>query len=535
MRRAYRHWMPALGLVGVLVVAMFLGPTVAERIAYAAAEGKARAQREQLVELARTDTLSPLFRAVAEVVSPAVVEIEVTKRFQGQPMDEMLRRFFEGSPFGAPGPQGAPREYFARGVGSGVIVDAENGYVITNYHVVGGADEVEILLWDGRKVTAEWVRTDMETDLAVVKIDADGLIEAPLGDSDAVAVGDWVLAFGSPRGLEQTVTAGIVSAKGREYGGLSAYQNSIQTDAAINRGNSGGPLVNTRGEVIGINNAIASSSGGNEGIGFAIASNMVRDVMAQLVSNGKVTRGYLGIRLQDIDEALARSFKLPHTEGALVAGVEPGKPAAEAGMEAGDFITAIDGRKIGGRAELQRVVAGIAPGTAIAVTVIRDSKDVPLTVTLAARPGDLVMVRTPPPADRPVASGYGLSVQPLTPKVAGRLGYDESVKGILIVGVVPGSEAAEQGVAPGMVVTHVQGQAVTTVSAFAEALAVAEDGEGVRLRVQTPHGGQRFVMIEAKRDAHDDDEDDVEVDEDADTEEDAGADDPDTDDEQETP
>ena len=532
MRRVYRHWMPVMALVGVLVAAMFLGPTVAERIAYAAAEGKARAQREQLVELAKTDTLSPLFRAVAEVVSPAVVEIEVTKRFQGHPMgemDDMLRRFFEGSPFESPGPQGAPREYFARGVGSGVIVDAEHGYIITNYHVVGGADDVEIMLSDGRKVTAQWVRTDMETDLAVVKIDADNLIEAPLGDSDAVAVGDWVLAFGSPRGLEQTVTAGIVSAKGREYGGLSAYQNSIQTDAAINRGNSGGPLVNTRGEVIGINNAIASTSGGNEGIGFAIASNMVRDVMDQLVSNGKVTRGYLGIRLQDIDEALARSFKLPNTDGALVAGVEPGKPAAEAGMEAGDFITAIDDRTIRSRAELQRVVAGIAPGTAITVTVIRDGKDIPLTVTLSARPDDLAVARPPMRPEGPMASDYGLSVQPLTPNVAGRLGYDESVKGALIVGVTPGSEAAEQGVAPGMVITHVQGKAVETVDAFTEALGAAEKGEGVRLRVQTPSGSQRFVMIEAKRDAKGDDEDDVDADEAPDT------DDPDAEDEQETP
>ena len=501
MNRTWR-WTSIVLMAGVLMGAGVFGPTVARRIAYAVAEGEARARREHLAEMSHQDTLSPLFRAVAEVVRPAVVEIRVTKRVQAssdlREMEEFMRRFFGDSP-SAPmpprDPRSVPREYFSRGIGSGVIVDAEKGYVITNAHVVAGANEVEIVLDDERILTAEWVRTDRPTDLAVVKVKADGLIDAPLGDSDELHVGDWVLAFGSPRGLDHTVTAGIVSAKGRQIGGLGAYQNSIQTDAAINRGNSGGPLVNTRGEVIGINNTIASSSGGNEGIGFAIPANMVRRVMAQLVEQGKVTRGYLGVMIQDVSSRLAASLGLPDANGALVTHVQAGTPAEQAGLAVTDFIISVADKTIRDVRELRHIVADVSPGATVPVVVIRKGKTVTVEVTLAAKPEEIASAATQPDSTEPPAVDYGLRVRALAPELARRLGYDETLEGVVIVNVNPISEAAEQGLRPGVVITHVQGEPVTTLEAFTKALAAAEATEGVRLRVRTPQG-QRFVMID---------------------------------------
>jgi serine protease Do len=297
---------------------MIAGPRLATQFAYAVTKGENQAAREQLAALAKGDTLSPLFVRVATVVKPAVVEVRVTKKVKMQDMPDMgqfFGHFFggESNPFGMPQDPGKPtrpqpREFLQRGLGSGVVVDAKNGYILTNYHVVGGADEMQVVLPGGRTLMVEWARTDPMTDLAVVKVEPKDLVDAPLGDSDAMRVGDWVMAIGSPEGLEQTVTTGIVSAKGRVTDHANTYQSFIQTDASINHGNSGGPLVNMKGEVIGINTAIVSQSGGNEGIGFAIPSNMVKSVMNQLIEKGKVTRGYLGVAIQGVDEKLAKSF-----------------------------------------------------------------------------------------------------------------------------------------------------------------------------------------------------------------------------------
>ncbi len=275
-------------IVLVAATTMFI-PSLAGRIAYAVSANQNAADRANLAELSRRDQLSQLFRAVAKAVKPAVVVVQVTKKIEIEDpfdTDEFFERFFkdEGAPFRREFRRPPRRrQYFREGVGSGVIVDAKNGYILTNYHVVSGADSLKVILADDREFEAEWIRHDRQTDLAVIKIKADGLIDAPLGNSDKIEVGDWVLAIGSPRALPQTVTAGIISAKGRTTGRGDMYQNLLQTDAAINRGNSGGPLVNMRGEVIGINNAIFSHSGGNEGIGFAIPSNMARNIMDQLI------------------------------------------------------------------------------------------------------------------------------------------------------------------------------------------------------------------------------------------------------------
>ncbi len=490
----------------VLVIAgsliMLAGPMALRQMAYAVEAGRLRAAREQLVELSKQDTLSPLFRAVSSVVQPAVVEIRITRRVQAplvdQELEELMRRHFgESSPFREPGSAAParPREFFARGLGSGVIVDAAEGYVLTNHHVVAGAEEVAVILHDGRKIIAEWVRTDKQTDLAVVKINADQLIDAPLGDSDELAVGDWVLAIGSPRGLQRTVTAGIVSAKGRHINGPGTYEDTIQTDAAINRGNSGGPLVNMRGEVIGINNAIASTSGGNEGISFAISSNMAREVMEQLIENGTVVRGFLGVAIQDIDDGLAKSFSLPDSAGALILTVQPGSPAEKAGLQVEDFIVSVAGEPVRSVMELRSVVAHVRPGEATSLEAYRGGEKVTFEVELVAQPVSMAERSRPaPPPAEPTDNDYGLEVADLTDSVARRLGYSSSVEGVVVTEVSPVSDAAEQGVRAGMVITHVGQEPATTAEQFAELLDVAGE-DGIRLRILAGPA-KRYVFIE---------------------------------------
>jgi serine protease Do len=376
-------------------------------------------------------------------------------------------------------------------------VDAANGYVLTNHHVVGGADEVEIVLADGRKYDAEWVRSDWQTDLAVVKVKADRLIAARLGDSDEMEVGDWVLAIGTPEGLEQTVTAGIISAKGRKTGGRP-FENFLQTDAAINHGNSGGPLVNMRGEVIGINAAIVSRTGVNEGIGLAIPANMARKVMRQLVDTGAVVRGYLGVKFQPIeDKELAKSFKLPGTEGVLVTEVVEGGPAAEAGVKAEDFIVAVGDKPVTEGEDLRNYIAETAPGTKVNLTLYRQGKKMTVSVTIGKQPEDMYAAYEPEsPADRPTR--YGLEVRTLTLELAERYGYGKGTRGVLITQVEPDGEAAEKGLRQGMVIDQVNGREVTSTGDFAEALSKAGKDKPLRLRVLRPDGYRRYLMLRPK-------------------------------------
>jgi len=355
---------------------------------------------------------------------------------------------------------------------------------------------VEIVLADGRKYDAEWVRSDWKTDLAVVKVKADRLAEAPLGDSDKMEVGDWVLAIGSPERLPQTVTAGIISAKGRQTGGRP-YENLLQTDAAINHGNSGGPLVDMRGEVIGINNAIVSRTGGSEGIGLAIPSNMARSIMRQLVDTGKVIRGFLGVTIQDVDEELAKTFRLPHAEGALVTRVVEDTPAAKAGIKEEDFLVAMDGKPVADKDELRNRVAELKPGQKVEFTLYRGGKKKNVTVTIGSQPDD-IHARFGAPADLAKPERYGLEVTTLTAALASRQGYPEDTAGVLITEVASGSDAAEKGVQAGQVIDQVDGKKVATAGEFSAALAKAEKQGRLRLRVITPDGGRRYVLISPK-------------------------------------
>jgi serine protease Do len=425
--------------------------------------------------------LSRAFEAVAAHVKPAVVSVysEKTVRFRSWDWpfpfgDEFFQRFF-GEEF--PSPRGAPRprEYRVpqRGQGSGILVDKQ-GHILTNWHVVRDVDKIKVQLADKRVFDAEIVGKDEKSDVAIIKIKGrvpKDLPVATLGDSDTLKVGDWVLAIGAPFGLAQTVTAGIISAVGRANVGVADYEDFIQTDAAINPGNSGGPLVNMRGEVIGINTAIATSIGQFAGVGFAIPVNMAKTMMPTLLKGETVTRGFLGVMIQDISEELADQFKLSEPNGALVAQVNKDSPAEKAGLKVGDVIVKYQGKPVADTRELRNAVAATAPGTKAELTVIRDGKERKFTVTI----GKLT------PEKAGAAGGetdrlekLGLSVQPLTPELAKQFGY-ENEPGVLISDVDPDSPAGEANLQRGDLIVEANRQAVTNVDELRDALAKSED------------------------------------------------------------
>jgi len=508
--RLARISVPLVLVLAVIGLAVLYGPTIVGRVAYAVAVKENQANREHLAQLSQRDRISELFRAVSETVKPAVVVVHVKQRVVAPSvpeldMDEFFRRFFgEDSPFGRPSPgpfdrqlpkrRSSPRrEYYARGLGSGVIVDAKNGYILTNWHVVRDADEVEVVLADKRRLSAEWVRTDRHTDLAIIKIDADSLVEAPLGDSDAMDVGDLVLAIGAPEGLPQTVTMGIISAKSRTTG-RGGYEDFIQTDAAINHGNSGGPLVNMRGEVIGINTAIISRTGVNEGIGLAIPSNMAKNIMEQLIEKGKVVRGYLGVRIQPVTGELARSFGLSKARGALVAQIAAGGPAEKAGFQVGDIIVAINGKETETVNEVRNTIAALPVGKTVPIRVLRNGQEMTLNVAIAAQPADMERAFGGYVPEQ-TADLLGISVATPTPELAEEYGYEELPEGVVITRVEADSPAEEQGLREGMVIKQVQETDVKTAEEFTEAIEAADMEKGVRLLVTDPRGRQRFVFL----------------------------------------
>ena len=510
--KVIRTWLPVMAIAGLVAYIAVDGRRLATSISYAVTKGRNDADREKLAGFAKADVMSPLFVQVAKVVKPAVVEVRVTTKVKMNAppgMDEFFRRYFGGPDGNGMGEQGGPgsrgrqgrsqpREFLQRGLGSGVVVDGANGYVLTNYHVVVGADQTQVVLHDGATLNVEWVRSDPMTDLAVLKVKGGGLVDAPLGDSEAMQVGDLVLAIGSPEGLPQTVTAGIISARGRTTQRGNAYESFLQSDAAINHGNSGGPLVNMKGEVIGINSAIISESGGNEGIGFAIPSNMVKTVMAQLIEKGKVTRGYLGVSIQGVDEKLAKSFGLPSTRGVLISGVAPGGPAEKAGIKAGDFIVTIAGKAVENPNELRNLVADQTVGKSVAVEFYREGKKQSASVTIDAQPADMRAALGGAAGTQPAeaaADKFGLEVANPTEALARQFGYKAAPKGVIVVQVAEGSAAEDQGLKAGMTITQIQGKPVASAEEFQKAITAKDAAEGVRIRVTDPSGASRFVFL----------------------------------------
>jgi serine protease Do len=413
------------------------------------------------------DSYAPIVARVA----PAVVTIQaerLVREAQQFPFtdDPLFRRFFGDRP-----PQPDPQDRRQGGLGSGVIVSPD-GYILTNHHVVDGADEITVELTDRRSFTAKVVGTDAPSDLAVLDIEGSNFPWVSLGDSDQVRVGDIVLAVGNPMGVGQTVTMGIISAKGRATGlGDGSFEDFLQTDAPINRGNSGGALVNTRGELVGINSQILSPSGGNIGIGFAIPANMAGNVMQALITDGRVHRARLGVVVQPLTAQLARSLELDAISGALVSDVQPDGAAADAGVERGDVITKLNGQRVDDSNELRNEVASLKPGTKAEITVVRDGRERNVTVTLDELPSQTA------DAERGSGSpsgGAGLSVQPLTPEVARQLGV-RAEEGLVVVNVDPSGPAADAGFRKGDVIRQVDGSKVESVADLRGALSNDDD------------------------------------------------------------
>ncbi len=432
---------------------------------------------------------------LAEKLMPAVVNVRTAgeTRRSGRPpnIPEPFRRFFPQPP---QGPEGGEREPRPRGVGSGFIIDAE-GYIVTNHHVVDGSKSIEVQLSDGRTFQPKVVGSDAETDLALLKIEATGLPMIPIGSSSALKVAEPVMAIGNPYGFDHTVTVGIVSGTGR-FIGQGRFDDFIQTDAAINPGNSGGPLINTKGEAVGINSAIRSSSGGFQGIGFAIPVDLAKPILGQLRSAGKVTRGWLGVSIQPLTQELAKSFGITgSTQGALIASVSEDSPAARAGFKPGDVIVTFDGKAVEGPRTLPAIVANTPVGRAVPVVVLRDGKRQTLQVTVGNL-SDSREARATPAEKAPESRAtekLGLALQELTPELAKQLGV-QSGKGVVVTEVKPDSPAAQAGLAPGDVIREVNRTAVQGIEDVERGLAGGQDPAQVLLRVERD-GSQRYVVL----------------------------------------
>ena len=441
------------------------------------------------------------FAQVAEQVGPSVVRISVAKLMTNE------RFGVHGFPFGNPF-EGTPFEHFFKfddgdgnnerarpqmkqqGMGSGVVVDAQ-GYILTNNHVVEGADEVKVTFADGKTVKGKVVGTDPKSDLAVVKVDGVKVQPAKLGDSDKLQVGDWVIAIGNPFGLDHTVTVGVLSAKNRSGFQSGHYEDFLQTDASINPGNSGGPLVNLDGEVIGINTMIA---GVGTGIGFAVPTSMARPIVDQLIHGGKVHRPYLGILMQDVDDEIRKSLgSTAPDKGALVSQVESNSPAEKAGIKPGDVITAIDGAAVDGSKTMQRDVLGKSIGQRVDLTVWRDGKTTHIQATTGELPVDEKLASRE--GARSSAKKLGLGLQTLTPGLADRFGVDAKTKGAVVTSVEPGSPADGAGVRSGDVLLEVDRKPVASADDAAHALATERAG-GHLLRLERGDTAL-FVVINA--------------------------------------
>ncbi|HEV7265337.1 MAG TPA: DegQ family serine endoprotease [Falsiroseomonas sp.] len=459
------------------------------------------------------------FAPLAQRLLPAVVNIQTTQAAgqaragrdapevpqapPGSPFEEFFRDFMErnrpnGQTPGQPGRPVPPRR--GQSLGSGFVIDA-SGIVVTNNHVIDGADEINVVLQDNTTLRAELLGADSRTDLAVLRVRPESPLPAVvLGDSDSAQVGDWVVAIGNPFGLGGSVTAGIVSARGRDIR-QGLYDDFIQTDAAINRGNSGGPLFNLAGEVVGINTAIYSPTGGSIGIGFAIPSNLARNIIAQLRDNGRVRRGWLGVNIQQVTDEIAESLGLKDgARGALVARAQEGGPAAAGGIQAGDVILRFNGREVREMRNLPRIVADTTVGDRVQVVVWRDGREQTVEITVAELPGEqqqaAVQPTQPAQPQQTELSGLGLRVAPITPEQRERFSLRADSRGVVITEVSPDSPAAERELRPGDVIVEVQQERVASPTEVQERLErLRRQGRATALLLIEGPQGQRWVPL----------------------------------------
>lgn len=503
-----------LWLAGVAVLALAAGVTAWTVRTHAANDSSHPATASAASSHAKS--LSSAFRIAADQVLPSVVAIEtrpevaqgpdpkrkkIDSPFGKSPFGDLfrdqpqLRKFFDEMPETPDVPHNAP----GGGLGSGVIIDS-SGVILTNNHVVASGGSVLVRLHDGREFKAAEVKTDPKTDLAVVRIEgAKNLRAARLGNSDGMEVGDWVLALGQPFGLESTVTAGIISAKHRGLG-ITARENFLQTDAAINPGNSGGPLVNLDGEVIGINTAISSRSGGNQGVGFAVPANLAKWVSRQLIDTGTVKRAYLGVGIQPITQQLADHFHVQPREGVAVTDVQPGTPAAKAGLKLGDVIVSFSGQQVAAPRDLQNLVEISPVGKPQSLMVIRDGERMTLKLSPEEQPAEFGSAKRPlgEPAPQKGTSfeKLGFEIGPLDHDTAAKLGL-KGAEGVLITAVRDGSPAANAGLDSSMVITQINKRLVRSVEEARTAISDAAVTKGVLLLVKTGEGTQ-FLVLKAE-------------------------------------
>jgi len=497
------HW-----LVSMFGIACLIG--AAAVMAQRADQGLARDERS----LNGARNLAAAFRNVSKRALPSIVAIETVSRveatprpdidelFRGTPFEEQFkndprfRQFFERG-----GPRRRPRQQHGRG--SGFVIDS-SGIIMTNSHVVRDADTVIVRFQDGRQYTAKDIKFDRRSDVAILRIEADGPLPAlPMGDSDVIEVGDWVLAIGSPFGLDMSVTQGIISAKGRGQG-ITDREYFLQTDAAVNPGNSGGPLINLDGEVVGINTAISTRSGGYDGVSFAIPVNMAKWIGRQLMDSGKVRRAYLGIVIEPVNNDLAEWFGTRVGEGALVTDVRRDTPAERAKLRDGDVILKVNGRKVTGTQNLQRIVEELEIGKSYPIEVIRDRKPLTLTMVAEAMPEEFGLEKRRPSFVGPGAEeapknrkfeDLGVEITDLTARTAARLGLEiADPKGVVITDIIPDSPADRKGLRPGLIIEKVDTKSVADTAEFAAALEKSSLDKGVLLLIRRGNG-KRYVVI----------------------------------------
>jgi serine protease Do len=503
------HWFVALfGIASLAYSAGTMQMRIPALAGAAAADTRHAAPDTHAVKEAHE--LSTAFRQAAKDALPGMVSIETVGKsaqangqapedlFEGTPFGELFKNDPRFKGFGKRMPQQMPKSH---GMGSGFVIDP-TGIILTANHVVANAESVQVKLHDGRVFTATDIKTDPRTDVAIVRIHPDGKLPfIRLGDSDTTEIGDWVLAIGSPFGLDATVTAGIVSAKGRGMK-ITEREDFIQTDAAINPGNSGGPLINLSGEVVGINTAISTRSGGYDGVGFAVPINLAKWVADQLIERGTVTRAYLGVAIKPVTSDLSKHFHVPVGRGAIVTEVRPGSPAAAAKLESGDLILKFDGKEIHGPRDLQGVVERLKTDGTYPMLIARDGKEMTVNVHVQEMPGDYTLASNTlsqeqaesetPKADS--ISDLGIDIEAIRPEVVQKLGYKGEPTGVLVTSVKSDSPAERAGLKAGMVIEKVGSKKVASPEEFKENLKAAAHEKELLMVVRTPIGGDVIVV-----------------------------------------